>query len=52
MIKVENITKSFGDLKVLKGINMKVKRGEILSITTQRSRKDHPASNNRLIGQA
>lgn len=33
MIKVENITKSFGDLKVLKGINMKVKRGEILSIT-------------------
>jgi lipoprotein-releasing system ATP-binding protein len=33
MIKVENITKSFGDLKVPKGINMKVKRGEILSIT-------------------
>src|SRR5690554_7520098 len=32
MIKVENITKSFGDLQVLKGINLEVKKGEIVSI--------------------
>ena len=32
MIKVENITKSFGDLQVLKGIDLKVKKGEIVSI--------------------
>src|SRR5690554_1224804 len=32
MIKVENITKNFGDLQVLKGINLEVKKGEIVSI--------------------
>lgn len=32
MIKVENITKSFGDLQVLKGIDLEVKKGEIVSI--------------------
>jgi lipoprotein-releasing system ATP-binding protein len=32
VIKVENITKSFGDLQVLKGIDFKVKQGEIVSI--------------------
>jgi lipoprotein-releasing system ATP-binding protein len=32
MIRVENITKSFGELHVLKGINLGVKRGEIVSI--------------------
>jgi len=32
MIKVEGITKSFGSLKVLKGINLQVKQGEIVSI--------------------
>jgi lipoprotein-releasing system ATP-binding protein len=33
MIKTENIIKSYGDLKVLKGIDMSVKKSEILSIT-------------------
>ncbi len=32
MIKTENITKSFGDLQVLKGINIEIKKGEIVSI--------------------
>jgi len=32
MLKAENITKSYGSLQVLKGIDMEVKGGEILSI--------------------
>jgi lipoprotein-releasing system ATP-binding protein len=32
MIRAENITKSFGDLKVLKGIDLTVENGEIVAI--------------------
>jgi lipoprotein-releasing system ATP-binding protein len=32
MIKVQNITKSYGDLAVLKGVNLEVQEGEIISI--------------------
>ena len=32
MIKVSNIHKSFGDLEVLRGVSLEVKRGEIVSI--------------------
>ncbi|MGL5014104.1 MAG: ABC transporter ATP-binding protein [Bacteroidales bacterium] len=32
MIKVENIKKSFGSLQVLKGIDLEIKEGEIVSI--------------------
>ena len=32
MITAKNITKSYGDLQVLKGIDLKIKKGEILSI--------------------
>ena len=32
MIKAENIHKSYGTLKVLKGVNVHVKKGEIISI--------------------
>jgi lipoprotein-releasing system ATP-binding protein len=32
MIKAKNITKSYGDVKVLKGIDLDIKRGEIISI--------------------
>lgn len=32
MIEVKNITKSFGSLQVLKGINLNVNKGEIVSI--------------------
>jgi lipoprotein-releasing system ATP-binding protein len=32
MIKVDNIHKSFGNLKVLKGINLSISKGEIVSI--------------------
>jgi lipoprotein-releasing system ATP-binding protein len=32
MIRIENLTKQFGELKVLKGVNLEVKRGEVISI--------------------
>lgn len=32
MIKIENIKKSFGNLEVLKGIDLEIKEGEIVSI--------------------
>lgn len=32
MIKTENITKSFGDLQVLKGIDLEIHKGEVVSI--------------------
>lgn len=32
MIKIENITKSFGSLQVLKGISLEVNKGEVVSI--------------------
>lgn len=32
MIKVQNVRKSFGDLEVLKGIDLEVKKGEVLSV--------------------
>jgi hydroxyproline transport system ATP-binding protein len=32
MIKIENVHKSFGDLEVLKGIDLDVEKGEVLSI--------------------
>jgi len=32
MIEVKNIHKSFGDLEVLKGVNLQVKKGEIVAI--------------------
>jgi lipoprotein-releasing system ATP-binding protein len=32
MIRAENITKSFGDLKVLRGIDLAVEKGEIVAI--------------------
>ena len=33
MIELDNITRSFGSLQVLKGISLKVDKGEIISIT-------------------
>jgi len=33
MIEMENITRSFGTLQVLKGISLKVNNGEIISVT-------------------
>jgi lipoprotein-releasing system ATP-binding protein len=32
MLIAQNITKSYGDLKILKGVNLEVKKGEIVSI--------------------
>ncbi|MDO4198547.1 MAG: amino acid ABC transporter ATP-binding protein [Erysipelotrichaceae bacterium] len=32
MIKVENLCKNFEDLEVLKGVNMEIKKGEVVSI--------------------
>jgi len=33
MIKLENVEKSYGDHKVLRGINLEIRRGEFISIT-------------------
>ena len=35
MIKANNITKSFGSLQVLKGINLEIQEGEVVSIVGQ-----------------
>jgi lipoprotein-releasing system ATP-binding protein len=32
MIKAENIYKNYNDIEVLKGVNLEVKKGEIISI--------------------
>ena len=32
MIKIRNITKSFGDLQVLRGIDLDIEKGEVVSI--------------------
>ena len=32
MIQIENLTKSFGDLQVLKGVNLTIEKGEVISI--------------------
>ena len=32
MIRIENLTKQFGELQVLKGVSLEVKRGEVISI--------------------
>ena len=32
MIRIENITKSFGSLQVLKGVNLEIAKGEVVSI--------------------
>lgn len=32
MIKIDNLTRRFGDLSVLKGVSLEVKRGEVISI--------------------
>lgn len=32
MIQIENLTKSFGDLQVLKGVNLTINKGEFISI--------------------
>ena len=37
MIDVKNITKSFGSLQVLKGIDLHIDRGEVVSIDTSGS---------------
>ena len=36
MIKLEGITKSFGSLQVLKGIDLEINKGEIISIVGPR----------------
>ena len=32
MIRIENLTKNFGDLQVLKGVSLNIKKGEVISI--------------------
>lgn len=46
MIKVEQVYKSFGDLQVLKGIDLEVNRGDRIGCGTQRRRKNDAADDN------
>ena len=32
MIQIEKLTKSFGDLQVLKGVDLTIEKGEVISI--------------------
>ena len=32
LLKLENIYKSFGNVKVLKDVNMKIKKGEVVAL--------------------
>ena len=42
MIRLEGITKSFGSLQVLRGIDLEIKKGEVVSIVgPQRCGQDH-----------
>lgn len=51
MIELSGITKSFGTLQVLKGIDLLIGKGEISQYCgTQRSRKNDAASDNGNIG--
>ena len=34
MIEVKNITKSYGNVEILKGIDLRVKKGELISINS------------------
>ena len=36
MIKIEHLSKNFGDLEVLKDINLEVKEGEVVCIPLRR----------------
>ena len=35
MIEIDNLIKSYGQLDVIKGINMNVEKGEVISIIVQ-----------------
>lgn len=51
MITVEGITKSFGSLKVLKGIDLHVEKEEIISIVgASGAGKNDPSTNYRDTG--
>ena len=41
MIKVENLHKYFGDLEVLKGVNAKIDKSEVVCHWPVRQRKEH-----------
>ena len=51
IFEIENLEKSFGDNEVLKDINFKVKKGEVVSIIgSSGSGKSTPVSYTHLVG--
>ena len=42
MIEIENVRKSFGSLEVLKGIDLTVQRGEVLTVIGGRDQGNPP----------
>lgn len=51
MIELSGITKSFGTLQVLKGIDLLIGKGEIVSIVGPAEPENDAASDNGNIGQ-
>ena len=52
MIQATNIVKRFGDLEVLRGVNLTVKSGEIVSIVGASVQAKPPSSNSGHLGRA
>ncbi len=53
MIDIKGITKSFGSLQVLKGIDLHINKGEVVSIVgSSGGGQDHAPPDHRHAGQA
>ena len=51
MLQIRNLRKSFGDLQVLKSIDLDVNKGDVVAILGQRQRKNNDAALPELFGK-
>ena len=52
MIDVINLRKSFGDLEILKGINITINKGDIVAVLRQSFRKKYVSALLKLYGRS